>query len=67
MEPWCCSDITLQRMEGLVCRGLLCTRTAAEEWRLLGEEDVPSPLDGYVISFVHSHERGFAIPAHKFL
>ena len=54
-------------MEGLVCYGLLCAWTAAEEWQLLGEEDVPSSLDGYVISFVRFHERGFATPAHKFL
>ena len=54
-------------MEGLVCCCLLCTRTATEEWRLPSEEDVPSPLDGYVILFVHFRERGFAAPAHKFL
>ena len=23
--------------------------------------------EGYVVSFAHFHERGFAIPAHKFL
>ena len=67
MESWCCSNITLQRMEGLVCRGLLYTRTAAEEWWLPSEEDVPSPSDGYVVLFMHFHERGFATPAHKFL
>ena len=39
----------------------------AEEWRLPGNEDVPSPPEGYVMSFAHFHERGFAIPAHKFL
>ena len=67
MEPWCCSEITLQRLEGLVRRGLLCAWTAAEEWRLPSEEDVPSPPDGHVISFVRFHERGLATPAHKFL
>ena len=67
MEPWCHSDITLQRLEGLVGRGLLCARTAAEEWRLPGDEDAPSPPDGYVVSFTHFHERGFTTPAHKFL
>ena len=56
MEPWCHSDVTLQRMDGLVHRGLLYARTAVEEWRLPGEEDVPSPPDGYVISFTHFHE-----------
>ena len=67
MEPWCKSNITLQRLEGLVRRGLLCPLTIAEEWRLLCNEDAPSPPEGYVVSFARFHERGFAIPAHKFL
>ena len=67
MEQWCRSDVTLQRLEGLVRRGLLCTRTAAEEWRLPNNEDALSPPEGYVVSFAHFHERGFTTPAHKFL
>ena len=67
MESWCRFDITPQRLEGLVRRGLLCLLTAAEEWRLPSNEDEPSPPEGYVVSFAHFHERGFAIPAHKFL
>ena len=59
--------ITFQRMEGLVRRGLLRARTAAEEWLLPGEEDVPSLPDSYIISFAHFHERGFATPTHRFL
>ena len=54
-------------MEGLVYRGLLCAQTAAEEWLLPGEEDVPSPLDGYVVSFAHFHEHGFATLTQRFL
>ena len=67
MESWCGSSITPRRLEGLVHRGLLRPLTTNEEWRLPGNEDVPSPLEGYVESFAHFHERGFAIPAHKFL
>ena len=67
MEPWCCFNITLQCLEGLVRRGLLCAWTATEEWRLPSNEDTPSPLGGYVVSFAHFHERGFTIPAHQFL
>ena len=67
MEPWCRSEFTLQGLEGLVRRGLLCTRTITEEWLLPGKEDVPSPSDGYVVSFMHFHECGFATPAHGFL
>ena len=54
-------------MEGLVHRGLLRAWTSAEEWLLQGEEDQPSPPDGYVVLFTHFHERGFATPAHRFL
>ena len=67
MDPRCRSDITFQRMEGLVHRGLLCAWTSAEEWLLLSEEDLSSPPDGYVVSFAHFREGGFATPAHKFL
>ena len=67
MDPWCRSDITFQRMEGLVHRGLLHAWTLSEEWLLPGEEDVPSLLDSYVILFTHFHERGFATPNHIFL
>ena len=67
MDPSCHSDITFQRMEGLVHRGLLCVWTMAEEWLLPNDEDMPSPPDGYVVSFAHFHERGLATPAHGFL
>ena len=67
MEPWCGSDITPQCLEGLVHCGLLCPLTAAEEWRLPGDEDASSSPDGYVVSFAHFHEWEFATPAHKFI
>ena len=67
MDPWCHSDITFQRMEGLVRRGLLHAWTSTEEWLLPGNEDSPSLLDGYVVSFTHFHECGLMTPAHKFL
>ena len=60
MDPWCRSDITFQRIEGLVLRGLLHTQT-------LAEEDLALPPDGYVVSFTHLHEHGFATLTHKFL
>ena len=67
MDPWCHSDITFQRMEGLVHRGLLHVRTSAEEWLLPSNEDSPSLPEGYVVSFAHFHKRGLTTPAHKFL
>ena len=66
MEPWCRSDITLQRLEGLIRSGLLCARTTTEEWRLPCDEDAPSPPNGYIVSFAHFHERGFATPPISF-
>ena len=39
----------------------------AEEWLLPDEEDMLSPLDGYVILFARFHECGFATPTHRFL
>ena len=67
MDPWCRSDITFQRMEGLVRRGLLHAWTSAEEWLLPGEEDLSLSPNGYVVSFAHFHEGGLMTPAHKFL
>ena len=67
MDPWCHSNITFQHMEGLVRHGLLRAWSLAEEWLLPGEEDLPLPPDGYIVSFAHFHERGFMTPAHKIL
>ena len=64
MDPGYKSNISPQRLEGLVRRGLLRPLTAIEEWRLPGEEDEPQLPKGYVLSFAHFHERGFAMPAH---
>ena len=67
MEPWPRSNVLHMRMEGLVKKGLLCARTTANEWIIPGGEDVPSPPDGYVVSFIPFHERGFVTPPHRFL
>ena len=55
MEPWPHSDFLHVHMEGLVKKGLLCARTAMNEWIIPGGEDVPSPPDGYVVSFIPFH------------
>ena len=65
MDPGYKSNISIRRLEGLFRRGLLCPLTVAEEWRLPGEEE-PQPPEGYIVSFAHFHERGFAMPAHQF-
>jgi hypothetical protein len=39
----------------------------AEEWMLPGDEESPSPPDGYIMSFTHFHEHGLMTPTHRFL
>ena len=34
---------------------------------LPGEEDLPSPPDGYIVLFTHFNEHGLATPTHRFL
>ena len=67
MEPWLRSDVFHAPMEGLVKKGLLHARTAAMEWIIPSGKDVPSPLDGYIVSFIPFHEHGFTAPTHQFL
>jgi hypothetical protein len=51
-------------MEGLIKKGLLHVRTAANEWLVRDNKD--EPPNGYVVSFVLFHERGLAMPPHRF-
>jgi hypothetical protein len=37
------------------------------EWKVPGEESVPRPPRGYVVSFVAFHERSFSVPAGRFI
>ena len=67
MELWGRSSITSRRLEGLVRRGLLRPLSAVQEWLIPGDEGELAPLEGYVVSFALFHERGFAVPAHKFI
>lgn len=63
---WFHSDVTHARLEALIKRGLLCARTPVTEWLMPGHEAVPTPPDGYVISFMRFHERSVATPCHHF-
>ena len=67
MEPWPRSDVLCVHMEGLVKKGLLYARTTTNEWIVPGGEDVSSPPDSYVVSFIPFHEWGFVTPPHRFL
>jgi Putative gypsy type transposon len=67
LDWWVRSTITEARLNGLVSKGLLQPRTEAEEWLVPGDEVVPNPPEGYVVSFAKFHERGFGVPAHRFV
>jgi hypothetical protein len=41
--------------------------TAAEEWKVPGDESVPHPPKGFVVSFVAFHERCFSVPTGRFI
>jgi hypothetical protein len=66
MEQWLHSDVTHRRMESLVKHGLLHVRTMVMEWLMPESEDMPTPPNGYVVSFIPFHERGLASPPHRF-
>jgi hypothetical protein len=59
-------EVSQSRLEGLVKRGLLCLRTAMEEWFLPSREELPAQRDGYVVSVTHFHEHGFRMPPRPF-
>jgi hypothetical protein len=54
-------------MEELIQRGLLHMRTNMRKWELPGGHEFLALPAGYVVSFVHFHERGIAMPPHCFL
>jgi hypothetical protein len=49
-------------MEGLIKKGLLHVRVNGDEWVVPGNEDGPVVPDGYIVSFMHFHERKLASP-----
>jgi hypothetical protein len=51
----------------LVEAGQLPPLTAVVEWKVPGEESVLCLPRGYVVSFVTFNERGFSVPAGRFI
>src|SRR5688500_10539461 len=66
MGSWARTSFGTSRADGLTRKSLLCERTERGEWQFPKMEEVPSPPAGYVVSFAHSHERGFATPPSLF-
>jgi hypothetical protein len=70
VDAWIRSSVTERRLEKLVRDGLLRPRMSRDqsEWRVPPTNHrEPSPLEGYVVSFVAFHDRGLRIPPSRFI
>jgi hypothetical protein len=68
-DPWPFSTVTTDDLEALVADGLLCPLSGdpQPEWMAPPSGAALSPPSGYVLSFVSFHERGFEVPASRFM
>jgi hypothetical protein len=68
-DPWPFSTVTADDLEALVADGLLrpLSGDSQPEWMAPPSGAAPSPPPGYVLSFVSFHERGFGVPASRFM
>jgi hypothetical protein len=62
MSNWMCSNVSREQLLHLVEVGQLPPLTAVVEWKVSGDES-----EGFVVSFVSFHERGFFVPAGRFI
>jgi hypothetical protein len=67
MSNWTRFNVSREQLLCLVMVGQLPPLTDAIEWRVPGDESVPRPPRGYVVSFVAFHECGFSVPAGRFI
>jgi hypothetical protein len=68
--PWSHSSVTEFALRELVNGGLLAPNVegAPPAWIALPATDrEPNPPFGYVVSFIRHHERGFTVPASRFM
>jgi hypothetical protein len=68
-DPWPFSIVTVDDLEALVTDGLLhpLSGDPQPEWMAPPSGAAPSLPSGYVLSFISFHERGFAVPASRFM
>jgi hypothetical protein len=68
-DPWPFSTVTTGDLEDLVAEGLLrpLSDERRPEWIPPTSGAAPSPPPGYIVSFVSFHERGFGVPASRFM
>jgi hypothetical protein len=67
MSNWTRSNISREQLLRLVEAGQLPPLTEAIEWIIPANESVPRPPNEYVVLFVVFHERGFSVPAGRFI
>jgi hypothetical protein len=68
-DPWPFSTVTVGDLEALVADGLLrpLSGDPQPEWMVPSSGADLTPPPGYVLSFVSFHERGFGVPASRFM
>jgi hypothetical protein len=68
-DTWPFSTVTAEDLGDLVAEGLLrpLSNERQPEWIPPASGTAPSPPPGYVVSFVSFHERGFGVPASRFM
>jgi hypothetical protein len=68
-DPWPFSTVTVEDLQALVAEGLLrpLSSRPQPEWLAPRSEADPTSPSGYVVSFTPFHERGFGMPASRFM
>jgi hypothetical protein len=68
-DPWPFSTVAVEDLEALVADGLLrpLSDGPQPEWMAPASEADLTPPPGYVVSFIPFHERGFGVPASRFM
>jgi hypothetical protein len=67
MSNWARSNVSREQLLRLVEAGQLPPLNEAVEWIVPADESVSRPPSGYVVSSVAFHERGFSVPAGRFI
>jgi hypothetical protein len=67
MSNWTRSNVFCEQLLRIIEAGQLPPLTVVVEWKVPGDESVSRNPKGYVVSFVAFHERGFSVPAGRFI
>jgi hypothetical protein len=66
-DPWPFSTVTADDLEALVADGLLRPLSGDSQPEWMAPLSGAAPPPRYVLSFVSFHERGFGVPASRFM